>query len=193
MDAVFSDRNKDSHQASYITARLVPTFHVMRRCLSLHSILFDLRPVVCNFDPRHQLDVFLLASPPPFNAIMSPSAHSDNVSQASKTTGKTPLQLISQGTPLPGIPKHPSFAVHRQWLLEKMALAFRVFHRKGYTDGMAGHISVRDPENPHTFWTVSTSPVLITPETLTRRHTCPEPPRGAFRTLEGKRHDPRQL
>ncbi|KAH8690394.1 class II aldolase/adducin N-terminal [Phaeosphaeriaceae sp. PMI808] len=34
-----------------------------------------------------------------------------------------------------------------------MALAFRVFARLGYTDGMAGHISVRDPENPHTFWT----------------------------------------
>ncbi|WYZ35392.1 hypothetical protein EsH8_X_000039 [Colletotrichum jinshuiense] len=34
-----------------------------------------------------------------------------------------------------------------------MALAFRVFARKGYTDGLAGHISVRDPENPHTFWT----------------------------------------
>lgn len=39
-------------------------------------------------------------------------------------------------------------------MLEKMALAFRVFARLGYTDGMAGHVSVRDPENPHTFWTV---------------------------------------
>lgn len=70
---------------------------------------------------------------------------------------KTPLQLICQGTPLPGIPKHVSFAAHRQWELEKMALAFRVFARKGYIDGMAGHISVRDPENPHTFWTVCES------------------------------------
>ena len=38
-------------------------------------------------------------------------------------------------------------------MLEKMALAFRVFARKGYTEGMSGHISVRDPENIHTFWT----------------------------------------
>ncbi|KAH6952032.1 class II aldolase/adducin N-terminal [Fusarium avenaceum] len=66
---------------------------------------------------------------------------------------KTPLQLISQGVCLPGIPKFPTFAAQRQWQLEKMALAFRVFARLGYTDGMAGHISVRDPENPHTFWT----------------------------------------
>ncbi len=33
-----------------------------------------------------------------------------------------------------------------------MAGAFRVFARKGFEEGMAGHISVRDPENPHTFW-----------------------------------------
>ncbi|OGM43273.1 hypothetical protein ABOM_008666 [Aspergillus bombycis] len=72
---------------------------------------------------------------------------------ALKEEKKTPLQLISQGACLPGIPRHPTFTAHRQWLLEQMALAFRVFARKDYTDGMAGHISVRDPENPHTFWT----------------------------------------
>ena len=66
---------------------------------------------------------------------------------------KTPLEMISQGVSLPGIPQHPTFATHRQWQLEKMALAFRVFARKGYTEGMSGHISVRDPENPHSFWT----------------------------------------
>ena len=66
---------------------------------------------------------------------------------------KTALQLISQGQSLPGIPTFPSYAQHRQWMLSKMALAFRVFARKGYTEGMSGHISVRDPENPHTFWT----------------------------------------
>ncbi|KAL1583610.1 hypothetical protein WHR41_07767 [Cladosporium halotolerans] len=66
---------------------------------------------------------------------------------------KSALELISQGQSLPGIPTHPSYAAHRQWMLSKMALAFRVFARKGYTEGMSGHISVRDPENPHTFWT----------------------------------------
>ncbi|KLO90535.1 related to novobiocin biosynthesis protein novR [Fusarium fujikuroi] len=81
---------------------------------------------------------------------MPPSAQVNEQPQEFK---KTPLQLISQGVCLPGIPKHPTFALQRQWQLEKMALAFRVFARLGYTDGMAGHISVRDPENPHTFWT----------------------------------------
>lgn len=66
---------------------------------------------------------------------------------------KSALELISQGQSLPSIPTFPSYDQHRQWMLAKMALAFRVFARKGYTEGMSGHISVRDPENPHTFWT----------------------------------------
>ncbi|KAF2743938.1 arad-like aldolase/epimerase [Sporormia fimetaria CBS 119925] len=65
----------------------------------------------------------------------------------------TPLQAISQGMCLPGIPLFSSYEKHRAWMLEHMAGAFRVFARKGFTEGMSGHISVRDPENPHTFWT----------------------------------------
>ena len=79
---------------------------------------------------------------------------SESPAEAAVQVKKTPLQLICQGKPLPGIPTFPSFDLHRQHLKEKMALAFRVFARKGYVDGLAGHISVRDPENPHTFWTV---------------------------------------
>ncbi|OQD78812.1 hypothetical protein PENANT_c078G06633 [Penicillium antarcticum] len=78
---------------------------------------------------------------------------SNTKQESPENAAQTPLQLISQGVCLPGIPQHPTFTAQRQWILEQMALAFRVFARKDYTDGMAGHISVRDPENPHTFWT----------------------------------------
>ena len=80
-----------------------------------------------------------------------------STNEASPNKTKPPLELISQGVCLPGIPRHPTFEAQRQWMLEKMALSFRVFARKGYTDGLAGHISVRDPEWPHTFWTVRES------------------------------------
>lgn len=50
------------------------------------------------------------------------------------------------------IPKFNSISEHRKWLLEHMAGAFRVFARKGYCVGSAGHISVRDPEDPTKFW-----------------------------------------
>lgn len=82
-----------------------------------------------------------------------PSSTVSPASEKNVVSHKTPLQMISQGTALPGIPTFVSFAAHRTWMLEHMALAFRVFARKGYTEGMSGHISVRDPENSHTFWT----------------------------------------
>jgi hypothetical protein len=65
----------------------------------------------------------------------------------------TPLQAISQGVCLPGIRVFSSHDRCRTWILEHMAGAFRLFARKGFTEGMSGHISVRDPEHPHTFWT----------------------------------------
>ena len=65
----------------------------------------------------------------------------------------TPLQAISQGVCLPGIPLFSSYDKHRAWILSHMAGAFRVFARHGLTEGMSGHISVRDPEHPHNFWT----------------------------------------
>ncbi|KAI8680760.1 Class II Aldolase and Adducin N-terminal domain protein [Fusarium sp. Ph1] len=52
----------------------------------------------------------------------------------------------------PGIPKLDDLYKKRQWQLEHMAAAFRVFARKGFTEGTAGHISVRDPVQPNTFW-----------------------------------------
>ncbi|KAK8210777.1 class II aldolase/adducin N-terminal [Phyllosticta capitalensis] len=94
---------------------------------------------------------------------MAPSAVTEieNVEQAvvakSKSTANrdhmTPLQAISQGTCLPGVPLYSDMEKQRHFMLSHMAAAFRVFARKGYTEGMSGHISVRDPENPHTFWT----------------------------------------
>lgn len=51
--------------------------------------------------------------------------------------------------------KRPTFSSkleERQHVLKHMACAFRVFGRKGYNEGTAGHMSVRDPVDPSTFW-----------------------------------------
>ncbi|CZT19564.1 related to novobiocin biosynthesis protein novR [Ramularia collo-cygni] len=90
------------------------------------------------------------ATGPETTSIMAKTGSKEN---SSENKGKTPLQMISQGTCLPGIPTFVSFQSHRTWILEHMAIAFRVFARKNYTEGMSGHISVRDPENKHLFWT----------------------------------------
>lgn len=57
----------------------------------------------------------------------------------------------------PGLemPKPPTFSnveeerLHRK---QQLAGAFRVFGRFGFGEGIAGHITVRDPEDPHMFW-----------------------------------------
>lgn len=65
----------------------------------------------------------------------------------------TPLAAMGhQGVPVAGIPTFDSFVAKRQWTLEHLAGAFRVFGREGYAEGIAGHISVRDPEFSDRFW-----------------------------------------
>jgi hypothetical protein len=65
----------------------------------------------------------------------------------------TPLAAMGHGgVPVQGIPKFVSHTAQRQWTLEHLAGAFRVFGREGYAEGIAGHISVRDPEFSDRFW-----------------------------------------
>jgi ribulose-5-phosphate 4-epimerase/fuculose-1-phosphate aldolase len=45
-----------------------------------------------------------------------------------------------------------SIAGRRAHLKQRLAAAFRLFARYGFDEGVAGHITVRDPENPEHFW-----------------------------------------
>ncbi|OBT56276.1 hypothetical protein VE04_02500 [Pseudogymnoascus sp. 24MN13] len=65
---------------------------------------------------------------------------------------KTPLQAISHGILMDGIPTFSSPAEHRKHILIHTAATFRDFARKGFTEGQAGHISVRDPEFEDYIW-----------------------------------------
>ncbi|KAK2873719.1 hypothetical protein FQN49_002136 [Arthroderma sp. PD_2] len=52
-------------------------------------------------------------------------------------------------------PKPPVFedkAKEREHLKGRLALAFRIFAKFGYDEGVAGHITLRDPVDPTTFW-----------------------------------------
>jgi hypothetical protein len=49
----------------------------------------------------------------------------------------------------------PSFddpAAERQHLKERLAASFRLFGRFGFDEGVAGHITARDPEHADRFW-----------------------------------------
>lgn len=40
----------------------------------------------------------------------------------------------------------------RKFLKHRLALAFRIFAKHGFMESVAGHITVRDPVEPDTFW-----------------------------------------
>jgi len=45
-----------------------------------------------------------------------------------------------------------TFAEERRHRKERLAAAFRLFARYGFDEGVAGHITARDPEKPDCFW-----------------------------------------
>src|SRR5690349_19330737 len=45
-----------------------------------------------------------------------------------------------------------SISGRRLHLKQRLAAAFRLFARFGYDEGVAGHITARDPEQPDHFW-----------------------------------------
>lgn len=50
------------------------------------------------------------------------------------------------------MPTFESVEDERRHLKQRMAAAFRLFDRFGFNEGVAGHLTARDPEHPDTFW-----------------------------------------
>jgi hypothetical protein len=65
--------------------------------------------------------------------------------QTQNDESKSAIERLSHGVTISGIPSFTSVEKKRHWMLEHMAGAFRVFARKGFAEGLAGHISLRDP------------------------------------------------
>jgi ribulose-5-phosphate 4-epimerase/fuculose-1-phosphate aldolase len=53
---------------------------------------------------------------------------------------------------LPAPPTFATFEEERRHRKERLAASFRLFARFGFDEGVAGHITVRDPEHPDCFW-----------------------------------------
>lgn len=52
-------------------------------------------------------------------------------------------------------PRPPTFEdkyKEREYLKGRLAAAFRIFGRAGFDEGVAGHITLRDPVQPDCFW-----------------------------------------
>ncbi len=63
--------------------------------------------------------------------------------RATKGEGELPM-------PLP--PKFSDPAQEREYIKQRLAVAYRIFAHFGFDDGLAGHITVRDPIDTESFW-----------------------------------------
>jgi len=52
----------------------------------------------------------------------------------------------------PAPPKFTDKYEEREYLKGRLALAFRIFGKEGFDEGVAGHITLRDPVKPDHFW-----------------------------------------
>jgi ribulose-5-phosphate 4-epimerase/fuculose-1-phosphate aldolase len=62
-------------------------------------------------------------------------------------------QPEQDGLIYPPLPTFKNHAQHRQHLKERLVGACRAFALQGFDYGFAGHLTVRDPENPSLYWT----------------------------------------
>ncbi|KAI9825684.1 MAG: hypothetical protein M1832_001028 [Thelocarpon impressellum] len=102
---------------------------------------------------------------------MAPSATPTPAPLAPATNGHvvpaSKPALLNRGVPAPsppsaeaqakalgiaGPPRFDDKHEERAYLKGRLAAAFRVFGKYGFDEGVAGHITVRDPVDPSTFW-----------------------------------------
>jgi ribulose-5-phosphate 4-epimerase/fuculose-1-phosphate aldolase len=63
------------------------------------------------------------------------------------------MQITSKKKPYhPQLPTFTSIEDERLHRKQRLAASFRLFSRLGFDEGIAGHITARDPENPEHFW-----------------------------------------
>ncbi len=73
--------------------------------------------------------------------------------ELARTKRESIYQPEQAGLKFPAIPKFESVAAERLYLKQRLAAACRAFALQGLDYGFAGHLTIRDPEHPHLYWT----------------------------------------
>ncbi|KAF2704397.1 class II aldolase/adducin domain-containing protein [Pleomassaria siparia CBS 279.74] len=90
--------------------------------------------------------------PPP---SATSATNDDSTKPSSIATHEPGLDAASAKVKMPKFPGPPTFYDpynERAYLKGRLAAAFRIFGKYGFDEGVAGHITLRDPVDPTTFW-----------------------------------------
>lgn len=80
----------------------------------------------------------------------NPLATKKQVHQPQYASGNPSLAYVDEEAENP--PKFSDLYEERAYLKHRLAIAFRVFAQFELAEGVAGHITVRDPVDPRSFW-----------------------------------------
>lgn len=83
-------------------------------------------------------------------SILDPAEDTASSLKAKHGSGDPSLAFVRDSETLP--PTFEDKLEERKFLKHRLALAFRVFAHFGFSEGVAGHITVRDPVDPTSFW-----------------------------------------
>lgn len=87
----------------------------------------------------------------PSNGYNKPDSQPEGT--ATHETGPTMQRGVKANMQsFPSPPKFTDKYEEREYLKGRLALAFRIFGKEGYDEGVAGHITLRDPVKPDHFW-----------------------------------------
>ncbi|KAG8528136.1 uncharacterized protein KY384_007052 [Bacidia gigantensis] len=92
-------------------------------------------------------------SPPSATETLYPT-NGDHVpsNEAPLEPGISKSRAMAQQIKFPEPPSFTNKYEERHYLKGRLAAAFRIFGKYGFDEGVAGHITLRDPVDPSTFW-----------------------------------------
>ena len=82
-------------------------------------------------------------SPPSVTSATVPTWEKDEPGAATQESGLTKVQAVRAVTKFPGPPTFDDPYKEREYLKGRLALAFRIFAKFGFDEGVAGHITLR--------------------------------------------------
>jgi len=99
---------------------------------------------------------------PPSATEIPPSTHDNGTAGSGETVpaqepathepGLNAPQAAISGLNFPSPPKFDDPYKQREYQKGRLVLAFRIFAKLGFDEGVAGHITLRDPVDPTSFW-----------------------------------------
>ena len=118
---------------------------------------------------------------------MSPSLTSAIASSDLKYASGDPTLAIPEDGPK-GPPTFKDKYEEREYLKQRMAMGFRVLAHFGFCEGVAGHITLKDPVDPDCFWVNPFGAAVLCPLCVTFLLTVSF--RSSFQVHQEGRSDP---